>query len=85
MLDVALFSSRFSALFIVALFVGSTVVRLINKIKPLTSVEDVAVCVGIVVCRVPFCMLGATLFFSRLSVLFIVALFVGSTVVELAT
>ena len=56
---------------------------MIDKIKPLTSVEDVAVCVGIVVCRVPFCMLGATLFFSRLSVLFIVALFVGSTVVRL--
>ena len=62
-----------------------TVVRLIDKIKPLTSVEEVVVCVGIVTGRVPFCMLGATLFFLRLSVLFIVALFVGSTVVELTT
>ena len=62
-----------------------TVVRLIDKIKPLTSVEDVAVCVGIVVCRVPFCMLDVALLSSRFSALFIVALFSSSTVVELAT
>ena len=39
-----------------------TVVRLIDKIKPLTSVEEVVVCVGIVTGRVPFCMLDVALF-----------------------